>query len=166
MKVNSIKNVENPTLTTEFKTRLASSLNQNEVKALILTMPGCIHCEHLKPVLKKVYKTLKKYTTSNGREIYDLEHEIFTTLEVDSTIKDAVSGYPTILIIKNKTALPYTGPRTYEALLKFFINMLHLKPIKPIKSIKSIKSINATKKRVTLKKKSKSLKKVKRSRSV
>ena len=163
MKVNSIKNVENPTLTKEFKTRLASSLNQNEVKALILTMPGCIHCEHLKPVLKKVYKTLKKYTTSNGRGIYDLEHEIFTTLEVDSTIKDAVSGYPTILIIKNKTALPYTGPRTYEALLKFFIKMLHLKPIK---SIKSIKSIKATKKRVTPKKKSKSLKKVKRSRSV
>lgn len=122
MNVKPITNSKAIQPTKDFKSALTKKINDSEAKALIVTMPGCIHCETLFPILSKVYENLSTNVTSN---ILHLENEVFSMLDnITPKIKDAVNGYPTILIINNNNnnnlILPFKEKRTYENLLKFF----------------------------------------------
>lgn len=99
--------------------------------ALIITMPGCGHCKALHPILIDINKKLKLYNDDGATKIYNIENEAFKELVTNSKIHDAVSGYPTILIVKNnKLSKIYDGPRTVDDLLKFFKDNLNIKQIK------------------------------------
>jgi thiol-disulfide isomerase/thioredoxin len=99
--------------------------------ALIVTMPGCGYCKELEPILQKLNDALKLYNNDGTTKIYNIENEAFKQLVTNSKIHDAVSGYPTILIAKNnKLSKIYDGPRTVDALLKFFKDNLNIKQIK------------------------------------
>ncbi len=99
--------------------------------ALIVTMPGCGYCKALEPILQKLNDALKLYNNDGTTKIYNIENEAFKQLVTNSKIHDAVSGYPTILIAKNNNlSKVYNGPRTVNALLKFFKDNLNIKQIK------------------------------------
>ena len=99
--------------------------------ALIVTMPGCGHCKALNPILTELNKKLKLYNNDGYTKIYNIENELFDKLVKNRKIKDAVSGYPTILIAKNNNLSKiYEGPRTLDDLLNFFKDNLNIKQIK------------------------------------
>lgn len=166
MNVNPITNSKAIKLTEEFKSALTKKINESEAKALIVTMPGCIHCETLLPILSKVYENLSTNVTSN---ILHLENEVFSMLDnITPKIKDAVNGYPTILIINNNIVLPFKEGRTYKNLLKFFNQNLKVTTNGSAKSAKSARKGGSTHKKKTrrVKKKVNCLKKkAKRNRS-
>jgi len=116
--------------------------------ALIVTMPGCGYCKALEPILKKLNDKLRLYNNDGTTKIYNIENEAFKQLVTNRKIKDAVSGYPTILIAKNNNLSKiYEEPRTLNALLNFFKDNLNIKQIKkggtkkkPKESRKQIKS--------------------------
>ena len=111
-------------------------------------MPGCGYCKALEPILKKLNDKLRLYNNDGTTKIYNIENEAFKQLVTNRKIKDAVSGYPTILIAKNNNLSKiYEEPRTLNALLNFFKDNLNIKQIKkggtkkkPKESRKQIKS--------------------------
>ena len=102
--------------------------------ALIITSPSCGHCEALKPILKDVNNKLRVYTDNGITKIYNIENEVFDKLITTNNIKRAVSGYPTILIIKNNKLFKiYNGSRTADDLINFFKVNLNIQPMQQIK---------------------------------
>ena len=106
---------------------------------LIVTNPRCMYCEALMPSLISLDDKLKSYNDDGVSKIYNIENEVFDKLLIDSKIKDAVTGYPSIFIIKNnKLFKKYNDDRSPDNLLSFFKTTLNIKPITGRTKIKPI----------------------------
>jgi len=99
-------------------------LHTKDVKKIVLfRMDMCSHCDSL----KKVWNIIKKkYKDNIDIQIYEIEKNILHDVHKD--IRDKISGFPTIAILKgNKVIKEFTATRTLENIDKF---ILSIKPLK------------------------------------
>ena len=107
-KYNKLKLLENKLIMTGGAN---NSSNSSDLDGLYLFKADwCGHCNAFKPV----WKNLKSKLESKIKMI------TYDSKEHAKEIKDFnISGYPTIILMNNKNAIEYSGPRNEQALTDF-----------------------------------------------
>ena len=85
-------------------------------------MPGCIHCENLKPTWIDLVDDMK--SNSSDLSIIDVHSNALNG--INSNIRNNVIGFPTIMMIYNggKSFKIYEGDRSLEDMKKFINDFL------------------------------------------
>ena len=137
---------------------------------IIVTHPGCGHCQAMKPALNEVYDDLKTYT--GDAQVYDIHANAANEAKEKITDLNIVDGYPTLFISKqNEKPIVYSGDRSKETIIKFMTDNLDIKKQNGGKKTRKNKTkstkTKSTKTKSTKKsRKTKSTKKSRKSRSI
>ena len=95
-------------------------LYTNEKKIVLFTMTDCPFCNNL---IKKEWKLIKnKYKSNTKIKIFEIERNLLNL--VKDNIKNQISGFPTIAILKgNKLIKTFSKERTLFHLEEFILSI-------------------------------------------
>jgi thioredoxin-like negative regulator of GroEL len=97
------------------KTAVTKLLSAKTPCLILFYMNGCMHCDALQPVWKKVKDSLKK---QKGLEIAEVEYSSINLLPLG--IRGKIAGFPTIQVISGGKAIhEYYGDRTLGSITEF-----------------------------------------------
>lgn len=85
----------------------------NNKKTLVLFYaPWCGHCQKLKPTWEQL---VKKHTNDSTVDIKSVDCD----QHPEQAKENGVEGFPTIILIKGNTKIPFTGDRSLESIEQF-----------------------------------------------
>ena len=97
----------------KYKNRFLHHLQNKDLTAHMVFMPGCGHCDDMKPSWK-----------SACNDLSNLDYKMITLIHMDSynnfmKNKDSPSGFPHVVIHKNSKIIPYSGDRSKSDILNW-----------------------------------------------
>ena len=90
----------------KYKNKFLDHLRNKDLTAHMVFMPGCGHCDDMKPSWE-----------SACNDLTNLDYKMITLIHMDSYNnfmkgKDSPSGFPHVVIHKNNKIIPYSGDRS------------------------------------------------------
>lgn len=151
----------NPDNQDNYKNRFLNHYNNGDLTAHMVYMPGCGHCDDMKPSWKSA---CQKYSDPNYKMITVIHMQSYSDFMGS---KDSPMGFPHVIAHRNKKIIPYTGDRSEEDITKWLDKHSSVKKIVFKGGKKSRKHQlfhKITKKQVMKKNKRKTVKKVKKTK--